>query len=227
MYPALRPAFALWLAKQPEGAVIELPSSYAGNTWHVQHLHGHPSTHGKRPISWLAAINDYGLLLGRLNEVAGQGWQLAPVPNNMASEIPFGIAVLPAGCVNRDAERSSIDTTSFPNIKGKQSSVRDRASALPTRRITPASVIRDYAKVYDDTGRYVCVFRPNCNWLAPGHGDELYKQFKAILQPGFGHPIYEDTQTAIFLMPAPSARTNSFLTKLTERANLASQHHTQ
>lgn len=175
MEPAEVPAYTRVLRDLPRGAVIELPLGYATNAWHLQHLHGQPSTHGKRHVPNLLRDNDFALHLFRLNErFAGQ----APPLGNECSELPYGLRQLDGRFYRSDG--------GFP---------------VPDRDAGDVEAARQ--RLLEIGVRYLVLHRAACFWLSPAKGDAVYDAWRGWLVGQFGPPLFEDAEAALFRMGGP------------------------
>ena len=190
-YPAfqvVKPAWCAFLAAQPHKyATLDLPLGYCTNVWQTQFLHGCPSAHGKRPLSWLARNNSYVASFLKLNESCAQLFTRAPYPNEGTSEILYGQEKLPSHFIG-DITPSRFDK--------KLGSSADQD--LKEGNITNITVKRDAELVFQGGLRYIVLHRANCAWLAPGHSQEVYENFKQALSQRYGSPLYIDSQAAIY-----------------------------
>lgn len=187
-FPAPTPNWCTFLAAQPHKyATLDLPLGYCTNVWQTQFLHGCPSAHGKRSLSWLARNNSYIAKFLKLNEICTSTLNKAPYPNEGSSEILYGQAELP----NR-----FIGDTTPSRFDKKSGSSADQD--LEAGNITNSMVKRDAELVFQGGLRYLILHKANCTWLAPGYGKEVYKQFQNELSKSYGPPIYADSQAAIY-----------------------------
>ena len=187
-FPAKTPAWCAFLAAQPgQYATLDLPLGYCTNVWQTQFLHGCPSAHGKRPLSWLARNNAYIAKFLELNEICAPTTIRAAYPNEGSSEILYGREDLPR-CFIGDA------TPSRFNKESASSTDQD----LKAGNITNNMVKRDAELVFQGGLRYLVLHKANCAWLAPGHSQEVYKHFQNELSKRYGLPIYANSQAAIY-----------------------------
>lgn len=187
-FQAIKPNWCAFLAAQPKHyATLDLPLGYCTNVWQTQFLHGCPSAHGKRSLSWLTRNNAYIAQFLQLNTICASANIRAPYPNEGSSEIMYGREDLPRHFVG-DATPSRFDK--------ELGSSTDQD--LKAGNITNNMVKRDAELVFRSGLRYLVLHRANCAWLAPGHGAEVYKHFQSELSKHYGPPIYIDEQATIY-----------------------------
>ncbi|MGM9991618.1 MAG: hypothetical protein ACI376_02040 [Candidatus Bruticola sp.] len=192
-YPAFKvsvPDWCVFLAAQtPKYASLDLPLGYCTNVWQTQFLHGSPSAHGKRSLSWLARNNSYIAQFLLLNKTCSSGFITKPYPNEGSSEVLYGQEKLPQQFMG--------DTSPSRFSKTSDSSTNQDLKAGTVNKYI---VKKDAELVFKDGLRYLIVHRANCAWLAPQHGKEVYDNFNKQLSKIYGSPVYRDSQASIYLI---------------------------
>ncbi len=169
------------LQAMPPGALLEFPLGFTGNVWQLQHLHRQRTCHGRYPIDSIMEKNNFVLWLYRYSRYACKDLRLQFVPDVQAVELPYGTTVIPEYLLFR--------SNHYPVL---------------TRRIDRRSVESDYYLMYGLGVRYAVLHRCNCEWLAPGHGDDVYKRLSELLGSFCGQPLYSDDGATIFAWPTPT-----------------------
>ncbi|MGM9998985.1 MAG: hypothetical protein ACI38Q_06290 [Candidatus Bruticola sp.] len=199
-YPASKvsvPDWCIFLAnRNNKYASLDLPLGYCTNTWQTQFLHGAPSAHGKRPLSWLARNNSYIANFLLLNKMCSSDFITQPYPNEGSSEVIYGQDKLP--------DRFAGDTSPSRFNKNSDSSTNQD---LKAGTVDESIVKKDAELVFQDGLRYLVVHRPNCAWLAPQHGQEVYDNFNKQLTQVYGAPIYNSSQASIYFISKPVPNT--------------------
>lgn len=177
-----QPAFLQRLAALPPGALLELPLGYVSNVWQLQHLHGHPTCHGRHPVASVLERNDFALWLFRDCRWRNRDLPLNFVPDVQSCELCYGQRDLPAQlCFSRNR---------YPSL------------ARPLQRSQVEAsyrVLREELQI-----RYAVLHRANCNWLAPGYGDEVFQRLRQTLLALGSKPLGADDEACLFELPSPT-----------------------
>ena len=174
-----QPAFLQRLSTLPPGALLELPLGFVSNVWQLQHLHGHPTCHGRHPVASVMERNDFALWLFRISRWRNRQFALNFVPDVQSSEICYGQSELPTQlCFTHNR---------YPSL---------------SRPLQRAKVEADYRILRDDLQvRYAVLHRANCDWLAPGSGDTVFQNLRELLLSLGSKLLYEDNDACLLELP--------------------------
>lgn len=180
--PARVPEFCWFLARQPDGAIVDLPVGYAENVWQLQIHHPHPKVQGLAVEPLLLNLNPF------LQELASWNQQA----------LPAGVALR-----TRPANSDAFDVIyGARRLPGRPSQVGGPPVGVRLPPL-PSQVRKGYQDAWDLGIRYLVLHRANCFWVDALHGDQVYGALRNLAIRRFGEPAFEDREAAVFRLPPP------------------------